>query len=87
MPFIAYVQACGTLAALCILQHGILMGRVLLTSDNDGSFRLIQFASLLNVAVSAYVAFWSNIPAVVEIPKIGFIIWMVIGLIVGLGLG
>ena len=64
------------------------MWRVLfLDSNADANMQsTVGFAALLNVVISAYVAFVSMIPEAVEIPKIGFVIWMVIGLVVGFGI-
>lgn len=85
---LGWIGACWSLASLCILQHAILMWRVLLfNSDADLNIQsTVGFAALLNVVISAYVAFASGIPEAVEIPKIGFVVWMVIGLVVGFGI-
>lgn len=88
MMSLAWIQACWSLASLCSLQHGILIWRIFFSDANDAStFGTVGFAALLNVAVAAYVAFLSNIPQAVEIPRIGFVVWMIIGLVVGLGIG
>jgi hypothetical protein len=62
------------------------MWRVLLLNSETSIQNTVGFAALLNVVISAYVAFVSGIPEAVEIPIIGFVIWMVIGLVVGLGI-
>ena len=85
---LAWIQACWSLASLCILQHGILIWRMFFSDVNDETaFGTVGFAALLNAVVAAYVAFASNIPQAVEIPRIGFVVWMIIGLVVGLGIG
>jgi hypothetical protein len=47
---------------------------------------VVGFAAFLNVLLSAYVGFMSGIPESVEIPKIGFVVWMAIGLVAGFGI-
>lgn len=65
------------------------MGHILLLANLNmppNVQNTVGFAALFNVLVSAYVAFGRGIPEAVEIPKIGFVVWMAIGLIVGLGI-
>lgn len=63
------------------------MFRVLSLGPEDATIQnTVGFAALLNVVLSAYVAFMSGIPESVEIPKIGFVVWIAVGLVVGLGI-
>lgn len=71
---------------MCVLQHALLSFRVLWLNDNANIYNTIGFAAFLNAGLAAYVGFLSGIPESVEIPKIGFVVWMVIGLVVGFGI-
>jgi hypothetical protein len=55
-------------------------------ANDTNTFGTVSFAALLSAVVAAYVAFISNIPQAVEIPRIGFVVWMIIGLAVGWGI-
>lgn len=46
----------------------------------------VGFAAFVNVVLSTYVGFMSGIPEAVEIPKIGFVLWIAIGSLVGFGI-
>jgi len=93
----AWIPACWSLASLCILQHAILMWRAITLASSsaaaagngmivDPQTSMVGFAALLNVLIAAYVGFVSNIPEAVEIPRIGFLVWMILGLLVGVGI-
>lgn len=63
------------------------MWRMLFLHVDDANLRgTVGFAALLNVVVSTYVGFISDIPEAVEIPKLGFAVWIIVGLIVSWGI-